>query len=319
MTTCSDLGPPYRSINKLLKVSLCLVMFVQAIFAQCPMTGCNNCSTVNGSTVCSQCSDGYYQGIVQKVCYPCQSKCTTCTYSDNCQSCKDGFYLDTSQNFCISCADKCTKCTEASTCTECEEGHSLNNEKLCATTEAASSGKSSSLVGQIIGYCVSGVLLIVCCVITLLHQKRKQEEEEEARKKFKEEQARLERTNRPDGNRDSDVVEDLEFDRLHNNRNSSDNLLGSAVLIKKDVTTSGSSSRLQPGNDPKRLDSQSLLLDPLQPNGNHGGKGTRKDLQTMNSSHNSGISPTPLLSQNGNSIGVFTRAKKHKDAPKEAS
>ena len=44
------------------------------------------------------------------------------------------------------------------------------------------------MVGQIIGYCVSGLMLIICCIVTILYQKKKQEDEERARKAYKEEQ-----------------------------------------------------------------------------------------------------------------------------------
>jgi hypothetical protein len=74
---------------------------------------------------------------------------------------------------------------------ECSDGSASP-----AAAEAAPK-KKSSLVGQIIGYCVSGVVLILCCAITLLHQKRKQEEEEAARKQYKLEQEKLQAANQP--------------------------------------------------------------------------------------------------------------------------
>lgn len=290
---------------------------------QCPMTGCTDCSVVGGNAACSKCSGGYYKSLTKDVCYQCQARCLTCTYYDTCQSCKGGYFYDSSQSFCISCPEKCTECSSVTTCTACEDGNSLNN-SLCAakTEEAGGSSKSSSLVGQIIGYCVSGVLLVVCCVITLLHQKRKQEEEEEARRKFKEEQTKNER--RPEHrSQHGEVIEDPEFDRIHNNPAPIQTLQASGLSLqtkpngtKNDL---GSSTKfLLHGQEPSKLD-PSYLNPEMFPNQTNGNKMSRKDKELFNATPNSNfvLSPKVPTSVNGTSsasVGVFTRMKNRPNA-----
>lgn len=208
----------------LYRVTIAIALWIELLglssVQACTLTGCEpgKCYLSGSDMKCTTCSAGYYKSTTLEICNSCNSRCTTCTYFDNCQSCKDGYYLDTSQNFCGSCPSKCTKCVSSTECTECESGTQLSSSKTCVDSAAqseSSSSSKSSIVGQVIGYCVSGVVLILCCAITLLHQKRKQEEEERTRKQFKEEQAKLQGGGMLAGPGNDDVVvfEDAEFNK----------------------------------------------------------------------------------------------------------
>lgn len=225
-----------------IKYIIIVSMLLQAasvVHGQCIVTGCTpgECYVESGSNKCSKCLDGYYRTSTLQICNVCQSRCLTCSSFSQCLTCKVGYYFDQSQNFCSSCSNKCSECTSGSSCTKCEEGYSTNSNGSCeeaTQTDSTSDNKSTSLVGQIVGYCISGCVLILCCVITLLHQKRKQEEEEAARKAYKEEQDKIERAN---GRRDEeDIVEDQDFDR------------GSGNIIPIDFNDGSKKSRVKPFN-----------------------------------------------------------------------
>ena len=187
-------------------LQLCsLLLYVAThVDCQCVITGCasGECYMDGGQSKCRLCLDGFYRTSTALSCNPCQSRCKTCEFFAQCSTCKAGYYLDTVQSFCGSCPTGCLECDSSNSCSRCEAGLAFNETVGECTdgsaTEAAAAAepkKKSSLVGQIIGYCVSGVVLVLCCTITLLHQKRKQEEEEAARKQYKLEQEKLQAAN----------------------------------------------------------------------------------------------------------------------------
>lgn len=245
-----------------------LFVLPELVVAQCSLTGCvNGACYISGSDMkCSLCLAGYYKSSTQEICNPCNSRCKTCTYFDTCQSCKDGYYLDTSQNFCGSCPTNCATCTSSSVCKTCDNGSALNAQSLCASSSSdqsstSASSSKSSIVGQVIGYCVSGVVLVLCCVITLLHQKRKQEEEEKARQLYKEEQARLHGVVGSNVNHDNiEVLEDPEFNNLHNrppiveqiNKNTSSSA-GKNPIFQKAQEHTNSTTRLVVNDGGKKV------------------------------------------------------------------
>lgn len=176
------------------------------------------------------------------------------------------------------------------------------------------------------------MLLIVCCVITLLHQKRKQEEEELARKQFKEEMARRELGSQNIAHHNIEVVEDPEFERVHNGRGSLDQIQSSQVNLmgrssaKFDVSTSkffandGVRSPLVnpiPG-DAVPINSNPSInkvfkkdIPPIIARENLTSAGNNSGLLTPHSAP--GVpQPLPLTTTVGG-VGVFTRAKRSKD------
>ena len=85
--------------------------------------------SLNDSTVCTQCSPGYYLGSVSDTCSKCNSSCKECSDSSNtdCTACRDGYVL--SLGVCEPCPPSCQQCywsTESSTayyqCVTCSPG-----------------------------------------------------------------------------------------------------------------------------------------------------------------------------------------------------
>ena len=156
----------------------------------CSMDGCKEgmCFTSGSELKCSDCIAGYYKSTTLENCNQCSTRCMTCTSYDVCTSCRAGYFQDAGSLQCNSCPVNCLSCKSSAACIKCEDGSSLTDAGICGngSTGGDQQSTSSSMTGQIVGYCVSGVVVILCCVITVLYQKKKQEDEEEARNQLKE-------------------------------------------------------------------------------------------------------------------------------------
>ncbi len=256
-----------------------LLYIATQVSCECVIAGCvvGECYLDGGQSKCRVCLDGYYRTSTALSCSPCQTRCKTCELFAQCSTCKAGFYLDTVQSFCGSCPSKCLACDSFDSCSKCEEGLAFNATIGECTDGAASepaapaaTKKKSSLVGQIIGYCVSGVVLILCCTITLLHQKRKQEEEEAARKQYKLEQEKLQA-----GNQQKDELGDAggewELDSLKKGQKPEDNFLGfipakpsTSPTKKRTGPTTASTFDANLPNASKSRQSNELRIEPSQ-------------------------------------------------------
>lgn len=151
---------------------LCVVVAMARMLLACSLQGCDSsqCVTVGSSTCCMQCQEGFFK-INGCECYQCVSNCLQCTSATTCSTCKSSYRLDSSST-CVQCGSNCLAC-DTNACTQCAEGFSLSQGQCSANTS------SKSLIGQIIGYTVSGVVCILCCIVTLLYQRHKAKLEEE--------------------------------------------------------------------------------------------------------------------------------------------
>lgn len=207
------------ALSPLAKLALCSLL-LGLVSPNCVLDGCSpeKCQEVqNSNNICLECNSGYYKTVPYETCNKCYERCTACTDKTVCTACKDGYFLD-SQQFCSSCPANCLTCESEKKCLTCSEGVELNTEGMCGEETASQEEKTeekskNSMVGQIIGYCVSALVVVFCCALTLAHQKRKEEEQEKARKAYREEQIREQRRQRAlDEGNYNDIVEDPDFE-----------------------------------------------------------------------------------------------------------
>ena len=174
-----------------------LVLSTQNQVTCCPIVGCvsSKCTNSGGNSVCLECSYGYYKPMTSSECNLCASQCTSCTAWTTCQSCQEGYFIDQGTSSCIACTSNCESCTSRKTCSRCSNKFSFSNDTLtCVENQDGKSGgdqnndSSSSNIGPIIGYVVSGLVLVICCALTIIHQRRKQNEEAKEKQALKEQQ-----------------------------------------------------------------------------------------------------------------------------------
>lgn len=172
-----------------------LILACNLCIAQECLPGCQTCYQQGPTTLCSACKTGFYKTLITETCVRCLVKCSLCSSDQVCSACSSGYFLEGSS--CKPCIANCDECTNATTCSFCMVGSTRISDTECRSGENSGTPEPAkqSLTGQIIGYCISGVVFVFCCVIGILYQKKKMEDEEEGRKKFKEEmrQKRIDR------------------------------------------------------------------------------------------------------------------------------
>ena len=100
---------------------------VQPLKMSCSIT---NCTTCNGSSLCSVCDPGYNLSLTQTACNPIcnDSFCTNCLTPGTCGNCSSG-YIPVNGICTIDCAQNavsnCLNCTTLTTCSGCNPGYTL--------------------------------------------------------------------------------------------------------------------------------------------------------------------------------------------------
>ena len=108
----------------------------------CDIDGCASCQSgmvfnaetgsVDETTICRTCMDGYYSSVADGSCIACGAdNCEQCS-PDGCNKCLDGFSLDDSTGTCNSCGANCLQCG-ALQCNRCKVGYEVLNGACAAT------------------------------------------------------------------------------------------------------------------------------------------------------------------------------------------
>jgi len=90
-------------------------------------TGCDFCSS--NSTICNQCSTGYFDLVMNGTCQECDPVCTKCG-PRGCEVCPSGYYVNNQTGLCSTCSsamNNCDTCNDDKYCQRCLDPFFSNN------------------------------------------------------------------------------------------------------------------------------------------------------------------------------------------------